>query len=191
MKKIVYTRSDGGLSIVHPYLSIDDIPFALALLREEEVEIVLPIVNGQIDDFLLIEKLKEYQRVQDFMVNRAHIKSIPSDASDIKIIDEEKIPKDRTFRSAFEQSGENIVINMEKAKTIHFERLKEACRNEIEKDENEFILNEGEISEKRTLLRQSILSLYAQPMSTPEELKGLWPESIEKPIIYLKENNNG
>jgi len=70
MKKIIYTRPDGGVSVVHP-------------MSKESVGKLEPKVLGMSD--------AEYI---DWIKN----KDVPADATNIMVVDESELPKDRSNR---------------------------------------------------------------------------------------------
>lgn len=72
--KLIYTRPDGGLSVVHPAPGVT---------------------------------------VEELMA-----RSVPSDATNVQVVDDAEIPTDRTFRNAWKQSGAKVEHDMAKAKEI-------------------------------------------------------------------------
>lgn len=90
MKKIIYTRPDGGLSVVHPVLN----------------------TLGEEDGFT---EEQAFDRALD---------KIPTDASNVRIVDESDIPTDRTFRNAWVDTGDLVTHDMAKCREIHKNRLR-------------------------------------------------------------------
>jgi hypothetical protein len=104
MNKIVYTRADGGVSIVVP-------------APKEILERVLgPLTN------------EEYQQ---HVISR----SIPSDATNVRSIEETDIPSDREFRGAWcdVTPESHIDIDLVSAKEVQLAKMR-SIRNEKLKD---------------------------------------------------------
>ena len=91
MKKIIYTRPDGGLSVVHPVLN----------------------TLGEEDGFT---EEQAFDRALD---------KIPTDASNVRIVDESDIPTDRTFRNAWIDTGNSVNHDITKCREIHKNRLRD------------------------------------------------------------------
>lgn len=91
MKKIIYTRPDGGLSVVHPVLN----------------------TLGEEDGFT---EEQAFDRALD---------KIPTDASNVRIVDESDIPTNRTFRNAWVDTGNSVTHDITKCREIHKSRLRD------------------------------------------------------------------
>lgn len=81
MKKIIYTRPDGGISVIHPAPGID-------------LQTVLQ-------------------------------KDIPTDATNVQILDETEIPQDRLFRNAWRCPDKQIVHDMNECRTLYRQKLQD------------------------------------------------------------------
>lgn len=97
MRKIIFTRPDGGVTVVYPVINITEIS---AGFTEADAE----------------------QRAWD---------KLPVDAINPVFVDESAIPTDRTFRNAWEHSGNSVTQNITKAKTIAHEKRREARAEEF------------------------------------------------------------
>ena len=84
MRKIIFTRPDGGVTVVYPVINITEIS---AGFTEADAE----------------------QRAWN---------KLPTDAINPKFVNASDIPTDRTFRNAWEHSGNSITQNITKAKAI-------------------------------------------------------------------------
>jgi hypothetical protein len=97
MAKYIFTRPDGGVSIVNPAAKAD------------------------------VEKLTGPMTDEEF---EAHIqaRSIPKDATNVRVINDADIPQSREFRNAWVDSepGTQVDIHCEKARDIALEKLREA-----------------------------------------------------------------
>ena len=91
MRKILFTNTDGSLSVVHPVRNT----IGETLTTDAEIE----------------------QRAWD---------KLPTDAINPKFVDASVIPTDRTFRNAWEHSGNSVTQNITKAKTIAHDKRREA-----------------------------------------------------------------
>lgn len=98
MKKIIYTRPDGGLSVVHPVINTHT------------------FVDG--DVVPVAEDITEEQALQ-----RA-LSKIPADAINVQIVDESAIPTDRTFRNAWVAATGAVTHDMAKAREIQKNTLR-------------------------------------------------------------------
>lgn len=116
MKRIVYTRPDGGMSVVVPTGA-----FIEKFSSEEEAMVA----------------------VQD--------RSVPPEATDVRLVEESEIPADRTFRNAWENKNGSCAVNMNRARTIATEHIRKTGG---------------------TVDAQAIASCR-----TPEELRALWPSA--------------
>ena len=58
-------------------------------------------------------------------------RSIPPDATDVTVVDSAVLPSDRTYRSAWRQSGATVNVDMPLARDIHAERIAVAQAAEI------------------------------------------------------------
>jgi hypothetical protein len=96
------------------------------------------------------------------------------------------VPKDRTFRAAWQLDGDVVEVDMNKAKELHRERLREARKEHLavldaawfraaeEGDEAE----QKKIAAKKKALRDVTKSRKITSAKTPEELKALTLESL-------------
>lgn len=73
MKKIMYTRFDGGVSIITP---------ANQLVLAEQIPEIGTLTEAEFLDYVIA-------------------KSVPQDATNVHVIDDTVIPSDRTFRDAW------------------------------------------------------------------------------------------
>ncbi|MCP1915696.1 hypothetical protein J2R96_008176 [Bradyrhizobium elkanii] len=155
MKAIVYTRGDGGVSVCYPVISQDD---------EEGFS-------------------------EQHAIDRALGKDIPLDAVSPTVIDLEAIPQDQTFFDAWQQSGEAIVHNMEKCRAIlrdrmRFSRAPILAVLDIEyqrADEAGDAPRKQAVAAKKQMLRDVTKMPEIDTAATPEALKVVWPEVLERP----------
>lgn len=154
-KRIVYTRPDGGMSIVCPA------PEFMARFPDEESAL---------------------QRVME---------RLPADISDITICEVSEIPTDRTFRDAWQRdktpSPDVVGIDMEKARTIHMDRIRERRNAKLQALDAPWMRAMGQgdsatasqVEGERQKLRDVPQRFDLKKARTPDELKALWPSELE------------
>lgn len=104
MKKIIYTSSNGGVSIVSP-------------LEKEKVGSFIPEVLNMTDDQYLEFILK---------------KDVPSDATDAHIVDDSDLPPSREHRFAWKIEGKKVKVDQVKVQAkIQSDAQKKAEKNAI------------------------------------------------------------
>lgn len=155
MKKIIYTRFDGGLSVVHPARN------------------TYPKIETLSDDEIL-------QRAMD---------RLPPDAIDVQIVEEDSIPKDRTFREAWKSGKNRVEICMDKSREIHKNTLREFRKpllhlldvkfiKAIESKDDDLL---NEVIRQKQILRDVTKHPSLAQANTPDELKQVWP--FDKDIL--------
>lgn len=169
MKKIVYTNSTGVLCIVsaNPKLQkpgeLED--FFLARIAEKDVE-----------------KIRQPGESPEAFMARIKLDPL-APCMPWRLMEENAIPSDRTFREAWEDTTlEPVVdVNMDKARDIHLNRIREA-RNEA-LAENDIEIRKAwndpekqtELNEHAQVLRDLPATIDLSMLSTPDELKEYWP----------------
>jgi len=93
-----------------------------------------------------------------------------------KEIDESEIPTDRHFREAWDY---DLKINMGKARDIHMDRIR-AARDEKLKALDIETMKGRDVQAEKQALRDIPQTLDLSTATTPEELKALWPQELEK-----------
>jgi hypothetical protein len=109
------------------------------------------------------------------------------DALTITPINEEEIPRDRTFRDGWYQEEGKIEHNMEKCRAIHRCRMRDArslklAALDIEYQRADEVRNERRKREVATLkqeLRDVTSLLEIEAAQTPEDLKKIWPDCLK------------
>jgi len=135
-KVIVFKRHDGQVSVVRPaanarliYVPCDNegddpqvVPaFTIAALRDEPAFLAAAAVMSP-DAFAETEV--------EFLA-RVMARSVPEDAIDPAIIDEDSLPP-RDFRDAYALKSGKIDIDMTKAREVHRERLRQMRKPKLE-----------------------------------------------------------
>jgi putative heme iron utilization protein len=85
MKRIIFTRPDGGVTVVTPVINTHTVVDGVVVPVPENIS-------------------------EDEAVTRA-LARIPADAVNVQVVDESVIPSDRSARRAWRQSGASIVVD--------------------------------------------------------------------------------
>lgn len=156
-KRIIYTRPDGGVSIINP----------------------------------APEFVNKFETEDEAMVT-IQTKDVPSDASDVQIVDKTAILTDRSFRNAWRQTAGIISVNMPKARSIHAARLAAALLAEsrrLEASETEArIAGRTADADKAAsdvvavgAISLTGLAAQVQAATTPTALVAIWPALVPRP----------
>ena len=135
MQRIIYTRPDGGVSVVIPS---GKVPFETVLQKD-----------------------------------------VPTDATNVQVVEDTTIPSDRTVRNAWVQQGKAVITDMTKARIIHTQRIREKRDKKLEvldKDTMRFLNDpqkRADIETQKQALRDLPQNLMAdiQNAMSPETLK--------------------
>ena len=182
MKVIVYTRPDGGLSVVHPA------PWARLCKAitppEAERETFAPRPFDQlVREHGTPDLQPEWAETEQAFAERIRAKDVPADATDVQIVDQAALPADRDFRAAWKAGTGAVQIDMPKAVEIHKDRLRalrapllealdvQAMRALEAKDEAAL----AEIATRKQALRDVTKAAEIAAATTPEELKAAVP----------------
>lgn len=152
-------------------------------LDNKNVEIVVGDENFNIAD-LEEDTLSEYTivfpDVEKDIIGK-WIKSSRDAVVSIRKINKEEVPSDRTFRDSWQDEGNNISHNMNKAKEIHLKRLRERRNYLLSEKDKEWMKAVGQenkteadkIEAERQALRDfpEILKPDLDAAKTIEELK--------------------
>lgn len=96
------------------------------------------------------------------------------------------LPKDRAFRQAWVKVGNNVDVDMPKARTIHMNRIRVARDAELERLDKESMLNmEQGVNNAQTLvdkqkLRDIPQTFDLEQFATPDELQVAWPVGLPR-----------
>lgn len=115
--------------------------------------------------------------------------SIPRGCS-YRVVEEDKIPQDRTFRDAWHDTGDVISHDMEKAKQIHLNRLKLIRNEKLQKLDKDYMLSiehsqvdkAKQIVNKKQQLRDMPVKalLDMSGVGSVEELKEYTPDILKE-----------
>ena len=198
MKKIIYTRFDGGLSVANPVEGAR-LAFSITVLENGRVRKLwaggntggVPLAALPVDTILRgwpVEGASaEWAETEDQFLTRVLAKVVPDDAVNVRICDAAEIPTDRTFRNAWEDGDGGIKVNMLKARELHKARLRELRKPLLvaldvaymQADEIGDIRVKVEIAVKKQALRDVTADSRIEAAQTPEELKAVLPEAFK------------
>lgn len=160
MKKIIYTRPDGGLTVVTPVINTHT------------------VVDGELVP--IAEDLSEQEALDRAMAK------LPADAIGIQVVDESTIPTDRTFRDAWKAGTGRVEHDMDKAREIQKERLRVLRAPLLVELDVDFmraieagdVLAQQRIGEQKQQLRDATADPAIAAATTPEQLKAAVPEML-------------
>lgn len=110
-------------------------------------------------------------------INDLAMELVPS-GIDYEIIDVSELPQDRTFRNAWEKSGKQISINMDKARNIQMDKIR-ALRDKKLKELDIETMKGNDVQAQKQVLRDIPQTFDLSVAKTPEELKALWPDELK------------
>lgn len=187
MKKIIFTNSAGGVSIITP---CEGARMATAITKPDGAKLESEVAQ-RVDMFLRQWPVEgvvvEWCETEDEFMARIAAKDVPADATDVRIVAAEEFP-DRTFRAAWMLSGMTVEIDMAKARDIHRDRLRVArapllAALDIEyqrADEADDASAKAEIVARKQVLRDITGVEQIELAKTPADLVAVWPEVLSK-----------
>lgn len=187
MKTIIFTRPDGGLSVLYPN---EGARLAFRILLADGTKrpnviddntVAVPaesIMRG----WPIPGVSAEWAESEEDFIARIMAKDVPAGATGVTILDETLIPSDRYFRDAWEYHN-GIKINMVKAAEIHKSKLRAlrapklvALDIEYQRaDEKGNAALKNAIAKQKQALRDVTADPRIATASTPEELKAVIP----------------
>lgn len=190
MKKIVFSRPDGGVSVVTPsegarlafFITLPDgtrLPSGTAPFTERPVDSILRRwpVDGAV---------AEWAESEDAFLARIAAKDVPAGLS-CWTVGESEIPTDRTFRNAWKADGSNVVHDMPKCREIHRDKMRKARAPKLAALDAAFLraLESGDVTAQARIIaaKEVLRAVTADPAieaaSTPEQLKAVWPDCLK------------
>lgn len=178
MRKIIYTRPDGGVSVVSP---------AAGQRLANKVFSAFGIILFQVAGPLPIEQISrkwrlfwgaEWAETEDEFLARIQARAVPGDAINPQIVDESVIPTDRTFRDALRQNGAILVHDLPLCRNIQERRIEDARKRKMQE-----LLLRAELGENVAAEKAAIQAINARALcaaaQTPEELKTVMPAILK------------
>lgn len=194
MKKIIYTRTDGGISVVSPTEGCR-LAYAVVLdgKRYEDLRLMKEASGVELaqyervahpaDQFLrgwpVAGAIAEWAETEDQWLARVQAKSVTPGATAIQIVEDSAIPADRTFRNAWQISAGKVVCDMPKARGLARDMLRAERAERFTRLDGEWMraMGRGEALEaaaveaKRETMRNWPQDPRIESATTQEELK--------------------
>jgi hypothetical protein len=186
MKKIIFTRPDGGLSVVHP---VEGARLARKVtIGKDQFVSEKPIPIDQFFRRWPVEgAFADWAETEDQFVARILSKDLPSNAINPQIVEADAIPTDRTYRNAWSHSGSGIAVDMEVAREIQRDILRRMREPLLADLDLVFMkaLEQGDVAatKEAALQKQVLRDVTDDPAIeaalTPDALKLVVPEALE------------
>lgn len=162
------TRRNGVREIVDPPEPVERF---VKLTRREQI----------LRDVAALEP--EWAETEAEWIARCRAKAIPVGATDVKLMDDAAIPKDRTFRDAWKP---DLTVDMGKARDLWRNRMREARAPRLAALDVDYLRADEtqRITDKKAIivLKQALRDVTDHPgieaAKTPDELKRVWPDCL-------------
>lgn len=140
---------------------------------------ITPDIEGTMEELVpapdMADEIKRWRRE-----NEAGVTSV-------REIAEADIPDDASFKEAWRDDGEKVVVDMSTARAIHMDRIREARDRELAALDFETMRAVGagddakrdEVETRKQALRDIPQTFDLSQAKTPDELKDLWPEELD------------
>lgn len=106
-------------------------------------------------------------------------KLIPENAQNITYVSDAEIPKDKTFRNAWDIVDGKITVDLPKARQVHMAKIRYARNKKLNELDVE-TLKGVDVQDQKQVLRDIPQTFDLTIAQTPDELKALWPEQLER-----------
>jgi len=176
--RIIYTRADGGVSIVVPspefIARYESEPEALAAVKAGSVPVTISNPPPGIPDQL--------PRAEALRLGLAFVET-PSE-----IVDEVSLPTNREFRDAWRKNANAVDVDMPAARSIHMRRIRTVRDSALLAADTEQarVTDIGTPSEiaalkvERQKLRDMPATVDLEAAATPEALSKIWPTGLAR-----------
>lgn len=172
MKKIIYTRNDGQLCVVSPTEG-GRLAKSVTLENGSFITSNTPLpVDKFCRGWPVAGAVVDWAETEDEWLARISLKDVPKDSTDVQIVDESAIPKDRTFRNAWKAGVNCIEHDITKCKSIAHDRRR-AKREDEFKPHDEVIAKQipGKSVEDAEAARVVIRQKYADIQTAIDSAK--------------------
>lgn len=165
--RILYTRPDGGLSVVHAAAKSD---------IEKVVKGYDESVNEK-GETVRTERPLTQKEYEDHVWER----SVPADAINPVVVADDYVLPQREFRDAWIQDGTKITHDLEKARNIQLERIRLARAQRFTDLDTQFIMalesggDTKAIVDEKQRLRDITESLKKKTLTSIEDVKAEFP----------------
>lgn len=203
MKKIIYARPDGSVEVFTPaegarlanFITFPDgsrLPNVVTTSYNVSsvTDNAAPLPVDQIlRRWPVAGATADWAETEDEFIERLRPKVVPVDALDVRVVTETEIPADRTFRGAWMLGPNGIEHDMDKAREIQKNRLRELRSplfEPIERAQRTALAN-GDLTTAKDMEEQlqALRDVTADPSittaQTVDELKAALPAVLIKP----------
>ncbi len=122
-------------------------------------------------------------------LQRIAAQAIPDGVSDVHVIEVKDLPRDRTYRDAWQHVAGKVSVHMGRARDVHRNLIREARKplfaeldvahlRAIESNDNELLAT---VAQAKQMLRDAPAHPDIEAAQTPEELKTVWPFPAKSP----------
>lgn len=185
MKKIIYTRPDGGLTVLHP---VEGARLAKAVHFEDGTFMAADPqpVDRFVRQWPVPGAVAVWAETEDEFVARIAAKDVPAGAANAQIVDESAIPADRTFRNAWKAGSGVVEHDMDKAREIQKNTLRAMRAPLLAALDVEFMraleVNDMAQASAVAAQKQALRDVTADPAiaaaTTPEALLAVVPDAL-------------
>lgn len=173
--RIIYTRADGGCSVVmpapHGRRFLDTGASLPAKMTADEIAAAVSAGIVESDDAFL-------KRIMS---------TLPPDAKNVRVVDASDIPSDRTFRGAWRNNAGKLHVDMPAARELWRDKMRRARARKLaaldveyqRADEAGDAGAKQAVSKRKQVLRDVTDMPEIEAAKTPDELKAVWPEELD------------
>lgn len=164
--KIVFINPDNSIGIIHPTQNPSVIK---RVLQQDD--------DGNASE-IFIERF--------ITIDEVALRDVP-EGTPYHVIEDSELPDDYTFRDAWTHDGQILSVDLERAKQIHLSRIRSARIAKFEElgfplrldaDLEKSIIPQ-QTRDKLQTLRNIPQKLDLSAVSSPEELRAIWPEEFK------------
>lgn len=178
---ICYHRPDGGLSICRPAPWARRCSSIVVAGKTISFDDPVPF-DGLVRAYKTTHLSPTWAESEEEFTARIRAKDVPSDA-DVLIIDDSRIPEDRTYRNAWKHDGNTVVHDMPKARELHRNMLRRARAPKLAEldieyqraDERGDATAKQDVAARKQALRDCTKHPDIDAAATVDDLKKCWP----------------
>lgn len=181
MNKIIFTRPDGGLSVLTPALGAR-LAYAVMLDGVDIARSNTPVAVERLSRrWASASFTVEWAETDAEFLARIGTKDVPNDATNVLVVDESEIPTDRTFRNALRAIGGTVSFDMTVSKMLARDILRAERRVRFRELDGQWMRAMGRkdsvtadaIEAKRETMRSWPTDTRIVDCATPGDLKAL------------------
>jgi hypothetical protein len=189
---IIIKNADGSCGVMYPMLEMfDPVSRTRKLLRSNEIdfetdeEVLNWIINNDVPTY---RKLMIDGETEEEAKSRLSVDDLDQKVQ-YRITEKSNLPESRDFRNAWTDDNptETVDVNMEKARGIHLNKLRELRKPKLDALDKEYMkademsntAKKVEIAAKKQALRDIPQTLDLSIAQTPDELKAIIPLELQ------------